>query len=507
MQPHLDGCFSKRLSGILFFVFIQFSLAVADAQERSTGTATVADLAIKLTASPDPVAVGKSLTYTLTVTNRGPAAARYVTVTDSLPFGVSLKSMSMEGGECHAVAGVPFCDLEQLARGKTAVAKIIVTVDDHPSGNTLANKAVVVAADNDRDPMGNNRAYLISGVSADESKAPPPPPSAGDECSGQPAACERELGPLRDEIARLQRKATFEADSRNTWRKSQREYESKFKPVATLERQYQSCVTDLKRDAAKAQAKVYTDAGGRVVGIGPAGGPKNELSEARQKTLARTMDLCNGLHDKWQKARAQAESRESASVKLPDGTTMDVSLPFGGEKSLTLAKELAADAEARLAKVEQELVRKKKELTQATQRCQALAKQCAEAPAPAPPPAKTPAKAPASPLPSGFVGVWQTNWGTMQLQEYSSVKVTGTYTHNHGQVFLDIQGRQARGIWVQAESDRRCATASVFGKGGHHWGRVAIRLDDTGQGFSGSWGYCEEGTTAGSWSGTRAAPK
>ncbi len=504
MPFYRDAGFSRTLPVFITFVFLFLSLTIATAQERKPGkTAGVADLAIKQEASPDPVAVGKTLTYTLTVTNHGPATARYVTVTDSLPFGVTIKTMSVAGGTCNVVAGVPFCDLEKLAPGKSAVVKIVVMVEDHLSGGTLANKAVVAAADNDREPKGNNRAYLISGVSTDESKAPPPPPSAGDDCAGQPAACESELGPLRDQITRLQREATYQAESRNSWRKSQREYESKLKPVATLERQYQSCVADLRRDAAKAQAKVHTDASGRLIGIGPAGGPKNELSEARQKTLARAMDLCNGVYGKWQKAREQAETRESVTLKSSDGTTLSASSPFSVGKSLEVAKELAADAEKNLAKVERELAGKKKELTEATRRCQTLAKQCAEAPAPTPPPAKTPTSLPLT----GFAGAWQTNWGTMQLQERSPAKVTGTYTHNHGQVFLDIQGRQARGIWVQAESDRQCATASAFGKGGHHWGRVAIRLDDTGQRFSGNWGYCEEGTTAGSWSGTRAAPQ
>lgn len=496
MQPLLDGRFSKPLLGILSFVFILFSLAVADAQERPA----VADLAIKLTASPDPVAVGKTLTYTLTVTNNGPATANYVTVTDSLPYDVTLKSISMAGGECKVIAGVPFCDLERLAAGQAAVVKITVSVNEYPSGGTLANKAVVAAADNERDPKNNNRAYLISGVSADESKAPPPPPpSAGDDCAGQPAACKRELGPLRDDINRLQRKATYEADSRNAWRKAQREDESKLKPAATLERQYRSCVTDLKQDAAKTQAKIYTDGSGRLVGIGPAGGPKNELSEARQKTLTRAMDLCNRLYDKWQKAQAQAESRESISTKLPDGTTLTATSPFGRARSVEIAKELAADAEARLAKVEQELARKKKELTQATRRCQALAKQCAESPASA-----APTKAPKPPVATGFAGDWQTSEGLMRLKASGQGKVSGTYTTDQGRVFLDVQGRQARGIWVERDSDRRCAEPR---DGSRHWGWIAIKLDETGQRFSGNWGYCEEKNVAGPWTGTRTVPQ
>ena len=48
-----------------------------------------ADLAITKTDSPDPVVAGGLLTYTINVTNNGPADATEVVVTDTLPAGTT----------------------------------------------------------------------------------------------------------------------------------------------------------------------------------------------------------------------------------------------------------------------------------------------------------------------------------------------------------------------------------------------------------------------------------
>jgi uncharacterized repeat protein (TIGR01451 family) len=63
-----------------------------------------ADLAIEKTASPSPATPGTDETYTLQVTNKGPAAAENVVVADRLPAGLSF------------VSGSPGCEPVELTR-------------------------------------------------------------------------------------------------------------------------------------------------------------------------------------------------------------------------------------------------------------------------------------------------------------------------------------------------------------------------------------------------------
>ena len=55
--------------------------------------------------SPDPVVAGETLTYTLEVTNNGPAPATGVIVVDALPAGVTFLSAVVSGdpakGTCN----------------------------------------------------------------------------------------------------------------------------------------------------------------------------------------------------------------------------------------------------------------------------------------------------------------------------------------------------------------------------------------------------------------------
>ena len=80
------------------------------------------------TASPDPVSQGSTLTYTLTVTNSGPAVAQNVVVTDPLPAEVTYipNSYSTTVGSCSGTTTVT-CNLGNLGVGSTAVITINVT--------------------------------------------------------------------------------------------------------------------------------------------------------------------------------------------------------------------------------------------------------------------------------------------------------------------------------------------------------------------------------------------
>ncbi|HEU4944732.1 MAG TPA: hypothetical protein VFT10_06180, partial [Solirubrobacterales bacterium] len=72
------------------------------------------DLAISKADSPDPVAAGSTLTYTIRVQNFGPDVATGVTVTDQLPKGVDFVSATTTAGQCVRKARKVTCDLGQI---------------------------------------------------------------------------------------------------------------------------------------------------------------------------------------------------------------------------------------------------------------------------------------------------------------------------------------------------------------------------------------------------------
>jgi uncharacterized repeat protein (TIGR01451 family) len=113
-----------------------------------------ADLSITKSDSPDPVLAGSNLTYTLTVANNGPGDATSVTVTDTLPTGVTFVSAMPSQGTCSP-GPVVTCDLGNLANGASALVTIDVTVDSTTAcGSSRTNTAVVQG--NESDPDSNN---------------------------------------------------------------------------------------------------------------------------------------------------------------------------------------------------------------------------------------------------------------------------------------------------------------------------------------------------------------
>ncbi len=119
---------------------------------------TAADLSVRKTDTPDPVAPGQVITYTLSIANRGPAAAASVVVADTLPVGTTFESaVPPAGWTCPApVAGVLTCTIPALASGATASIAVAVRVDGGaPSGTTVSNTVTVTSATPDPDPTNN----------------------------------------------------------------------------------------------------------------------------------------------------------------------------------------------------------------------------------------------------------------------------------------------------------------------------------------------------------------
>lgn len=120
-----------------------------------------ADLAIALTAAPDLVFVGGTLTYTGAVTNNGPATATGITLTDTLPVGVTLVSATASQGSCSGTTTIA-CNLGTLANGANATVTIVVTPN---VVGAVANTASVAGATTDG-ATGNNTATVNTMVAA-----------------------------------------------------------------------------------------------------------------------------------------------------------------------------------------------------------------------------------------------------------------------------------------------------------------------------------------------------
>jgi uncharacterized repeat protein (TIGR01451 family) len=112
-----------------------------------------ADLSLVKSDSPDPVVGLQTLTYTLAVANAGPAAATAVTVTDTLPAGVSFRTAGGTGWSCGEAAGAVTCARPDLAVGPAP--PITITVIAPPLAGSLANTAAVAAAESDPVPANN----------------------------------------------------------------------------------------------------------------------------------------------------------------------------------------------------------------------------------------------------------------------------------------------------------------------------------------------------------------
>ncbi len=123
-----------------------------NAATRSTTVYPPVDLSLTKTDTPDPVAAGGSLTYTLTVTNHGPVEARSVTVTDPLPPGVDFGSAT--GCTYTSSDRTVHCTLLVLANRGSATFRIVVTVGPTTSG-VISNTASVAGLGPDANPADN----------------------------------------------------------------------------------------------------------------------------------------------------------------------------------------------------------------------------------------------------------------------------------------------------------------------------------------------------------------
>ncbi len=147
--------------------------------EAQTAALGQVDLSIAKTASPDPVIVGRPLTYTITVTNNGPSTATAVVVTDKVPSGSLYASCTPWAESCSLsiAGGTVTWRLGSLPNGATATLKAVVVPTEV---GPLTNTASVTATEPDPDSTNNTatRTVTVQPPSAD------PIPQSGTAAGG-----------------------------------------------------------------------------------------------------------------------------------------------------------------------------------------------------------------------------------------------------------------------------------------------------------------------------------
>lgn len=134
--------------------------------------ATIADLAITASVAPPTVTAGARVTYTLTISNLGPADATALTLTDELPNGGTFIAASIDGGACGFGNQVT-CTLPALTAGVAATVTIVATAP--VTIGAITNTAAITAATADLN-LGNNHFVTVIAVTLPAGDLTPPGP-------------------------------------------------------------------------------------------------------------------------------------------------------------------------------------------------------------------------------------------------------------------------------------------------------------------------------------------
>jgi len=104
------------------------------------------------TADDDEIDAGDTAAFTIVVTNEGPGTAHDVTLTDTLPVGIT---WAEDSPDCSIAAGVMTCAFGDLAAGASRTIHVTGATDAQDCG-VLSNTAVVAASNEALVSVGDN---------------------------------------------------------------------------------------------------------------------------------------------------------------------------------------------------------------------------------------------------------------------------------------------------------------------------------------------------------------
>ncbi|WOD39611.1 hypothetical protein [Nodosilinea sp. E11] len=120
---------------------------------NSLGGGGTADITVTKTDNADPVTIGSPLTYTVTAINGdATTSATGVTVTDTLPGGVTFVSANPDQGTCSESGGTITCSLGTIPAGGSVAIAVQVT----PQVSGILVNTATVASTNDSDTTNNS---------------------------------------------------------------------------------------------------------------------------------------------------------------------------------------------------------------------------------------------------------------------------------------------------------------------------------------------------------------
>ncbi len=161
----------------------------------ATATTTVgpaqSDVSVAKTGSPNPVAPGGNLTYTITVGNAGPSDAAGLTLTDILPAGTTFVSLTAPGGwTCSTPAaganGTVSCTAPILPPGVNFVFTLVVKVDPATAAGTSISNTATVSSTSSDPAAGNNSSTMMATASAAQADLSIAKTGAGVASAGTP---------------------------------------------------------------------------------------------------------------------------------------------------------------------------------------------------------------------------------------------------------------------------------------------------------------------------------